>query len=145
MKIGNILNLKIIKEYNTSQTLTSLAGTGGNKAQGKSYDRIAAGVASPYKNTRHVTEKEKEYPALGKIAQKLKDSAMQGDIIITGPAFTELNKFLAGSNSLKKDENGDIKLPFGDHIVLRQRGQNFFMGINDTDEEGKNLTADSVI
>lgn len=144
MKIANVLKWKFLKEYNTSNTLTSLAAPGGNKAQGKSYDRIAAGAASPYKNERHITEKEREYPALGKIAQKLKDSSMQGDIIITGPAFTELNRMLATTN-FKKDVNGDIKLPFGDHIVLRQHGQNYFMGINDDNEEGKNLTADSIV
>lgn len=144
MKIANILNLKLIKEYNTSQTLTSLAASGGNKAQGKSFDRIAAGAASPYKNTKHVSEKEKEYPALGKISQRLKDSAFTGDIIITGPAFTELNRLLA-TTSFKKDEMGNIKLPFGDHVVLKQKGQNYFMGIDDQSEEGKNLTADSII
>lgn len=144
MKIVDVLKSVLITEYNTSNTLTALAAPGGNKAQGKSYDRIAAGASSPYKNTRHVTQKEKEYPALGKIAQKLKDSSMKGDIIITGPAFNELNRLLA-TTSIKKDEKGDIKLPFGDHIMLRQRGQNFFMGIDDNSEEGKNLTADSIV
>lgn len=145
MKIGSVLQLKLIREYNNSKTNTTLAAPGGDKAQGKSYDRIAAGVTSPYKNIKHITEKEKEYPALSKIVQKLKDSQnlLQGDIIITGPAFNELNRLLVSSKP-KKDENGYIKLPFGDNIVLKQQGQNYFMGYSEIPQDaGKNLTPES--
>ena len=46
----NIFQLnQILLEYNKSGKLTTLAGQGGDKASGKNFDNIAAGITNPYK------------------------------------------------------------------------------------------------
>jgi hypothetical protein len=65
----NIFQLnQILLEYNKSGKLTTLAGQGGDKAAGKSFDNIAAGVTNPYKEeTKEPTENEKRFPNLAKV------------------------------------------------------------------------------
>jgi hypothetical protein len=57
-KIMNIFQLnQILLEYNKSGKLTTLADPGGDKAAGKSFDRVAAGLTAPkQQSTREPSE-----------------------------------------------------------------------------------------
>jgi hypothetical protein len=67
----NIFQLnKTLLEYNKTGKLTTIAGQGGDKAAGKNFDNIAAGITDPYKEKiKEPTEKEKQYPNLAKSIQ----------------------------------------------------------------------------
>ena len=132
MKLIDIFkfNQGILLEYDNSKSGVTLAAPGGDKASGKNYDNIAIGKTQPYKNT---TEKQtkyaKIYPQLGLLVDRLKKSAIQGDIIITGKALDELNQLLQTFNP-KVSENNEVILPFGDNIRLKIRGDKFFLGFS---------------
>lgn len=120
--------LRFLREYNTSDNLVNVSGMGGDKAWGKSYDRMAQGLSKPYKNKdTYEVKYGKVYPALWSIVKRIKESAMPGDILVTGKALNELNKLLSTFEP-KADENGEVGLPFGDNIRLKIKGEKVFIG-----------------
>lgn len=121
---------KLLKEYNTSGTLTTLAAPGGKKATGKNYDNIITGAAKPYKATEYETKYAKVFPALAQMVKKLKSNAFKGDMIVSGQALAELQEMLKAYKP-KQTQEGDYSLPFGDNIRMKQRGNNIFIGYND--------------
>ena len=134
----NIFQLnQILLEYNKSGKLTTLAGQGGNKAAGKSFDNIAAGITNPYKEeTKEPTENEKRFPNLAKVVNQMKKDSVQGNKIVMGAALNELRQLVQTMN-LRTDENGESVLPFGDSVRLTQKGNNFFIRLNSTAEDEK--------
>lgn len=47
----NIFQLnQILLEYNKTGNLTTISGQGGEKAAGKNFDNIIAGITKPYNN-----------------------------------------------------------------------------------------------
>lgn len=122
--------LMLINEYNTSQTNTSLAAQGGEKASGKNYDNIITGKAKPYKQNEYETKYAKVFPALAEMVKKLKSQALKGDIIVTGPALAELQNLLKAYKP-KETVQGEYSLPFGDNIRMKYRGNAVFLGYND--------------
>lgn len=118
----------LLKEYNNSGNMTNISAPGGKKAFGKSYDRMAQGLSQPYKNEQqYETKYMKVYPTLGGMVKQLKDSPIVGDKIVIGRAAEEMEKLLSTFNA-KPDENGEIKLPFGDNIRLKVKGDKIFIG-----------------
>lgn len=134
----NIFQLnQILLEYNKSGKLTTLAGQGGDKAAGKSFDNIAAGITDPYKQeTKEPTENEKRFPNLAKVVNQMKQDSVKGNKIVMGAALNELRQLVQTMN-LKTDENGESVLPFGDSVRLTQKGNNFFIRLNSTAEDEK--------
>ena len=132
----NIFQLnQILLEYNKSGKLTTIAGQGGDKAAGKSFDNIAAGITNPYKQEeKEPTENEKRFPNLAKVVNQMKKDSVQGNKIVIGAALNELRQLVQTMN-LKTDENGEAVLPFGDSVRLTQRGNNFFIRLNSTAED----------
>ena len=132
MKLGQALNFarNILLEYDNSKSGVTLAAPGGDRASGKNYDNIAIGKSQPYKNIDdYKTKYAKIYPQLGIIVDRLKKSAIQGDIIITGKALDELNQLLQTFDP-KVSENNEVIMPFGDNIRLKIRGDKFFLGFS---------------
>ena len=134
----NIFQLnQILLEYNKSGKLTTLAGQGGDKAAGKSFDNIAAGITNPYKEeTKEPTENEKRFPNLAKVINQMKKDSVQGNKIVMGAALNELRQLVQTMN-LRTDENGESVLPFGDSVRLTQKGNNYFIRLNSTAEDEK--------
>ena len=134
----NIFQLnQILLEYNKSGKLTTISGQGGEKAAGKSFDNIAAGITNPYKEeTKEPTENEKRFPNLAKVINQMKKDSVQGNKIVMGAALNELRQLVQTMN-LRTDENGESVLPFGDSVRLTQKGNNFFIRLNSTAEEEK--------
>lgn len=134
----NIFQLnKILLEYNKSGKLTTIAGQGGDKAAGKSFDNIAAGVTDPYKQeNKEPTENEKRFPNLAKVINQMKKDSVQGNKIVIGAALNELRQLVQTMN-LRTDENGESILPFGDSVRLTQKGNNYFIRLNTTAEDEK--------
>lgn len=134
----NIFQLnQVLLEYNKSGKLTTLAGQGGDKAAGKSFDNIAAGITNPYKEeTKEPTENEKRFPNLAKVVNQMKKDSVQGNKIVMGAALNELRQLVQTMN-LRTDENGESVLPFGDSVRLTQKGNNFFIRLNSTADEEK--------
>ena len=132
----NIFQLnQILLEYNKSGKLTTIAGQGGDKAAGKSFDNIAAGVTNPYKQeTKEPTENEKRFPNLAKVIALMKKDSVKGDKIVMGAALNELRQLVQTMN-LRTDENGESVLPFGDSVRLTQKGNNFFIRLTSTAED----------
>lgn len=130
---------KILKEYNTSNTLSTISGKGGKKASGKSFDRIAVGASKPYQDNVYHTKYENDYPELGKLVQRLKSSSLKGNIAIVGQAYNELRKLLK-SFKTKKDLEGsavigrDI-LPFGDNVRLMQNKGAYYVSYIEPDKK----------
>lgn len=120
----------ILKEYNNSDNLVNISALGGKRAWGKSYDRMAQGLSDPYKNDdTYATKYAKVYPYLWSIVKRVKESAMPGDILVTGKAIDELNKLLSTFNP-KANDNGEVGLPFGDNIRLKIKGDKVFIGVS---------------
>lgn len=134
----NIFQLnQILLEYNKSGKLTTIAGQGGDKAAGKNFDNIAAGVANPYKQEeKEPTENEKRFPNLAKVVNQMKKDSVQGNKIVMGAALNELKQLVQTMN-LRQDENGESILPFGDSVRLTQKGNNFFIRLNSTAQKEK--------
>lgn len=134
----NIFQLnQVLLEYNKSGKLTTLAGQGGDKAAGKSFDNIAAGITNPYKEeTKEPTENEKRFPNLAKVVNQMKKDSVQGNKIVMGAALNELRQLVQSMN-LRTDENGESVLPFGDSVRLTKKGNNFFIRLNSTADEEK--------
>ena len=134
----NIFQLnKILLEYNKSGKLTTIAGQGGDKAAGKNFDNIAAGITNPYKEeTKEPTENEKRFPNLAKVINQMKKDSIQGNKIVMGAALNELRQLVQTMN-LRTDENGESILPFGDSVRLTQKGNNYFIRLNTTAEDEK--------
>ena len=124
----NIFQLnKILLEYNKTGKLTTLAGQGGDKAAGKNFDNIAAGITNPYKQEqKKPTEKEMQYPNLAKVINQMKKTAVKGNKIVMGAALNDLKVLLQNAN-LQTDENGETILPFGDDVRLIQNGNSYFV------------------
>lgn len=136
----NIFQLnQILLEYNKTGNFTTIAGLGGDKAAGKNFDNIAAGITDPYKQeTKEPTKIEKTYPQLAKVINQMKQDQIKGNKIVTGGALNELN-LLIQSKTLRKDQNGQFILPFGDQVRLVQKGNNFFIRLKSVaDKENKN-------
>lgn len=59
---------------------------------GKGADAIAVGAAQPYKKgeTTRGDIFSKQYPALGRLAAKMKENPMHGSVVITGAALAQL-------------------------------------------------------
>lgn len=134
----NIFQLnQILLEYNKSGKLTTLAGQGGDKAAGKSFDNIAAGITNPYKEeTKEPTENEKRFPNLAKVVNQMKKDSVQGNKIVMGAALNDLRQLVQTMN-LRTDENGEAVLPFGDSVRLTQKANNYFIRLNSTAEDEK--------
>ena len=132
----NIFQLnKILLEYNKTGNLTTIAGQGGDKAAGKSFDNIAAGITNPYKEeTKEPTENEKRFPNLAKVVNQMKKDSVQGNKIVMGAALNELRQLVQTMN-LRTDENGEAILPFGDSVRLTQKANNYFIRLNSTAED----------
>ena len=124
----NIFQLnQILLEYNKSGKLTTIAGQGGDKAAGKNFDNIAAGITNPYKqDKKEPTENEKQFPNLAKVVNQMKDDQIKGNKIVIGAALNDLQR-LVQSKNLRTDEQGESILPFGDDVRLVQKGNNFFI------------------
>jgi hypothetical protein len=134
----NIFQLnQILLEYNKSGKLTTLAWQGGDKAAGKSFDNIAAGITNPYKEeTKEPTENEKRFPNLAKVVNQMKKDSVQGNKIVMGAALNDLRRLVQTMN-LRTDENGEAVLPFGDSVRLTQKANNYFIRLNSTAEDEK--------
>ena len=134
----NIFQLnQILLEYNKSGKLTTLAGQGGDKAAGKSFDNIAAGITNPYKEeNKEPTENEKRFPNLAKVVNQMKKDSVQGNKIVMGAALNDLRQLVQTMN-LRTDENGEAVLPFGDSVRLTKKGNNFFIRLNSTADDEK--------
>lgn len=136
--------LLLLKEYNTSKTNATLAAPGGEKATGKNYDNIITGKAKPYKQTEYETKYAKVFPALAEMVKKLKSQSLKGDIMVNGPALTELQNLLK-SYKPRQTEEGDYTLPFGDNVRMKQRSNAIFLGYNDPNAlHSKAATAEEV-
>lgn len=122
--------LKLITEYNASNTNTTLAAQGGKKASGKNFDNIVTGKAKPYKGNEYETKYAKLFPALAELVKKVKTQALKGDIMVTGPALVELQNLLKAYKP-KPTPEGDYSLPFGDNVRMKQRSDAIFIGYND--------------
>lgn len=134
----NIFQLnKILLEYNKTGNLTTIAGQGGDKAAGKNFDNIAAGITNPYKQEQHTpTQKELEYPQLAKCVQQMKDNAIKGNKVVIGGALNDLQMLLQ-NHTPQVDQNGEMILPFGDDVRLIQRGNNYFIRLKDVADKEK--------
>lgn len=134
----NIFQLnQILLEYNKTGKLTTLAGQGGDKAAGKNFDNIAAGITNPYKQeNKEPTENEKRFPNLAKVVNQMKKDSVQGNKIVMGAALNELRQLVQTMN-LRTDENGEAVLPFGDSVRLIQKGNNYFIRLNSTADDEK--------
>lgn len=135
----NIFQLnQVLLEYNKSGKLTTLADPGGDKAAGKSFDRVAAGLTAPkQQSTREPSETEKQFPNLAKTVEEMKANQIQGNKIVIGAALNDLRKLVQIRN-LKQDGNGEMILPFGDDIRLIQKGNNYFIrykGVADKEKQ----------
>lgn len=128
MLVGHVLQL--LKEYNTSNTNATLAAQGGKKASGKNYDNIITGKAKPYKGNEYETKYARVFPALADLVKKLKSNALKGDIMVTGPALTELQSLLQAYQP-KQTPEGDYSLPFGDNVRMKYKSNNIFIGYHD--------------
>lgn len=136
----NIFQLnQILLEYNKSGNLTTITGQGGDKAAGKSLDNIAAGITNPYKQeTKKPTENQKQYPNLAKVVEQVKKDQIKGNKVVIGAALNEL-KMLVQNKTLRKDQNDEIILPFGNQIRLFQKGNNYFIRLKSVaDKENNN-------
>lgn len=131
MLIKNILFL--LKEYNESKTNATLAGKGGQKASGKNFDNMITGKSKPYKQNEYETKYAKVFPALAQLVKKLKSNALKGDIIVTGPALSELQELLKAYQP-KQTPEGDYSLPFGDNVRLKQKANATFIGFHEPDK-----------
>lgn len=132
----NLLQVyRILNEYDNSKSGVTLAAPGGDKASGKSYDHMATGESQPYKNSDYQTKYQKLYPHLGQIVDRLKNSALPGDIVLVGPALQELQQLLSAYKPKVSDYN-EIILPFGDNIRLKAKGNKFFIGISQEKLQG---------
>ena len=136
----NIFQLnQILLEYNKSGKLTTIAGQGGDKAAGKSFDNIAAGITDPYKQeNKEPTEIQKQYPQLAKVINQMKKDQIKGNKVVIGGALNEL-KMLVQNKTLRKDENNEIILPFGDQIRLIQKGNNYFIRLKSVADKENNI------
>lgn len=140
----NIFQLnQILLEYNKSGKLTTLADPGGDKAAGKSFDRVAAGLTAPkQQSTREPSETEKQFPNLAKTIEQMKNNSVKGNKVVIGIALNELKNLIQMKN-LQQDENGEIILPFGDDVRLTQKGNNFFIRLKSVaDQENQQKQTD---
>ena len=140
----NIFQLnQILLEYNKSGKLTTLADPGGDKASGKSFDRVAAGLTAPkQQSTREPSETEKQFPNLAKTIEQMKNNSVKGNKVVIGIALNELKNLIQMKN-LQQDENGEIILPFGDDVRLTQKGNNFFIRLKSVaDQENQQQQTD---
>lgn len=142
----NIFQLnQILLEYNKSGKLTTLAGQGGDKAAGKSFDNIAAGITNPYKqDKKEPTENEKQFPNLAKVVNQMKDDQIKGNKIVIGSALNDLQRLLQTMN-LRTDEQGESILPFGDDVRLIQKGNNFFIRLKSVSNQEKQTQQTNII
>lgn len=129
MKLADVFrfNKKVLLEYDNTKSGVTLAAPGGQKASGKNYDNMLVGDSQPYKTTEYKTKYEQIYPQLGLIVKRLRNSAIKGDIIVTGKALQELNTLLQTFQP-KLSDNNEVVMPFGDNIRLKVRGDKFFLG-----------------
>lgn len=140
----NIFQLnQILLEYNKTGNFTTIAGQGGDKAAGKNFDNIAAGITNPYKQQKkEPTETQKRFPNLAKTVEDMKNNSVKGNKIIIGAALKDLQNLIQIRN-LQQDENGEMILPFGDDVRLTQKGNNFFIRVKDVaDKEKQNQQID---
>lgn len=139
----NIFQLnQILLEYNKSGKLTTLADPGGNKAAGKSFDRVAAGLTTPkQQSTREPSETEKQFPNLAKTIEQMKNNSVKGNKVVIGIALNELKNLIQMRN-LQQDENGEMILPFGDDVRLIQKGNNFFIRLKSVADQEKQQQTD---
>lgn len=141
----NIFQLnQILLEYNKSGKLTTIAGQGGDKAAGKNFDNIAAGITNPYKEKKkEPTENEKNFPNLAKVIEQMKQSSIKGDKVVIGAALNDLQRLVQTMNLQTDESNGESILPFGDGVRLTKKGNNFFIRLeNVADEEKQNQQID---
>lgn len=138
----------LLKEYNSSNTNTTLVYQGGSKATGKNFDNIITGKAKPYKGNEYETKYGKLFPSLAALVKKLKSQVIKGDIIVNGPALEELKKLLQTYQPRPTPE-GDYSLPFGDNVRMKYRSNAIFIGFHEPNKSSanniSNFTQDSAI
>lgn len=134
----NIFQLnQILLEYNKTGNFTTISGQGGDKAAGKNFDNIAAGITKPYKQQKkEPTETQKRFPNLAKVINQMKMDSVKGNKIVIGAALNDLQQLVQTMN-LQTDENGESVLPFGDSVRLTKKGNNFFIRLNSTADQQK--------
>lgn len=128
MIIGKIS--RILNEVMNDKELTKLSvDSSSTKSTGKGADAIAVGAATPYKmnNTSKTDIFSKQYPALGKIIQRIKDDSLKGDVIVQGTALLQLEEMLK-LMEINCDNDGEVILPFGQGIRLRQKNGAYYIG-----------------
>lgn len=119
------MKIKDVKRFNrllqeASRDITKLS-TGHDGKNGKGADSIAVGAATPYKQKQ--TNKgvfDAKFPAVANVVKRLKSDALDGDQIVSGAALAQV-KTMLGILPLNKDDNGDIILPFGNNVRLKER------------------------
>jgi hypothetical protein len=136
--------LKLINEYNTSGTNTTLAAPGGKKAAGKNFDNIITGKASPYKTTEYEVKYAKLFPHLAQLVKKIKSSAIQGDMVATPEVLAELEK-LQTTYKPKQTPEGDYSLPFGDNIRMKNKNGVIYIGPKTPGQQQTQATTDTDI
>ena len=68
----------------------------------------------------------------------MKKDQIKGNKVVVGGALNEL-KMLVQNKTLRKDENNETILPFGDQIRLIQKGNNYFIRLKSVaDKENNN-------
>lgn len=135
MLIGKILDI-----LGESKDITKLSADTTSGKTGKGADSIAAGTASPYKKKKGTGSPfDKKFPAVAELVKKVKDDSFNGDRVVTGAALAQLTN-LVETMPLNADENGQLILPFGNNIRLKQKGQAYYIGVKE--EAGKEDESD---
>lgn len=118
---------KLLKEYNKSgQKMTTLAAPGGEKASGKNYDNMITGASQPYKITNDDTQYMKICPVLTRYVKSVKKDSLGGKKLVDINLIADELRMLNKISRIKKDENGNFILPFGDGIRLEKDERGFF-------------------
>lgn len=106
---------------------TSTLGTAG-KGGGKSLDGIAAGTSTPYKEVNPKTETpfEKQFQNLKGLVEKARNEALNGSKFITGDAKSDFEKLLE-LGTMEKDDDGDIIIPFGSNMRVREDNGDYYL------------------
>ena len=142
MKILSVL--KLLTEYNTSGTNTTLAAPGGKKATGKNFDNIITGKAKPYKTTEYEVKYAKLFPHLAELVKKIKSSAIQGDMVATPEVLAEIEK-LQTTYKPRQTPEGDYSLPFGDNIRMKDKNGIIYIGPKSETQQQMSITTDKDI
>lgn len=132
--ITKLPSLSTNTNTNTNLSKTATIGVGG-KNGGKSLDGIAAGTSTPYKEVNPKTETpfEKNFQNLKGLVDKARNEALNGSKYITGDAKSDLDKLIE-LGTMEKDDDGDIIIPFGTNMRVREDNGNFYLLKKDNED-----------